>query len=133
MSQENVEMLRRSNAAFNRGDRAAAMAVYHPEVELRDLQPAPDSPERLVGRAALEAYWTQWEDAFADLVAEIEEYIDAGACVVTSTHWRAKGKDTGLPVDLRTADVFEFADGRVVRATLSYRNTDEALKAVGLE
>jgi ketosteroid isomerase-like protein len=132
MSQENVETLERSNAAFNRGDRAGVLADYHPDVEVRDLQPAPDSPERLVGIAAVDAYWAQWQDAFDEFIAEIEEYIDAGDYVITVTHWRARGRGTGLQIDLRTSDVFEFADGKIVRATLAYRNKDEALKAVGL-
>ena len=41
MSQENVEILRRSNVAFNRRDRDAAFADYHPDVEWRDLMHAP--------------------------------------------------------------------------------------------
>src|SRR5690349_11542305 len=118
MSQENVEALRRSNEAFNRGDRESALSAYHPEIELRDLQPAPDAPDQHRGIQALDAYWAQWDDAFEGLTAQIEEYIDAGKCVVTVTHWRGRGKDSGLAVDLRTADVFEFADGRIVRATL---------------
>jgi ketosteroid isomerase-like protein len=133
MSQENVETLRRSNAAFNRGDRATAFADYDSDIEVRDLQPAPDSPGRLVGRSAVDAYWAQWEDAFDEFTAEIEEYIDVGNYVVALTHWRAKGRGTALRVDLCTADVFEFADGKIVRATLAYANKAEALKAVGLE
>jgi ketosteroid isomerase-like protein len=133
LSRENVETLKRSNAAFNRGDREAALAAYHPDVELRDLQPAPDSPELLVGRSAVDAYWAQWEDAFDELTAEMEEYIDLGDHVVTVTHWRARGKGTALPVDLRTADVFEFAGGTIIRATLSYTSRDKALEAVGTQ
>jgi len=132
MAQENVEILKRSNAAFNRRDREAAFADYHPDIELLDLQPAPDSPGRLVGRSAVYAYWAQWEDSFAEFTAEIEQYIEVGDYVVTETHWRATGKDTGLQTDLRTADVFEFADGKIVRATLAYENTDQALKAIEL-
>src|SRR6476660_3238614 len=56
MSEENVEIPGRATVAFNRGDRATAFADYHPEIEYRDLQHAPDSPERLHGRAALAAY-----------------------------------------------------------------------------
>jgi ketosteroid isomerase-like protein len=133
MSEENVETLKRSNAAFNRGDREAALDAYHVEVELYDLQPAPDSPGRLVGRSAIDAYWAQWNEAFDELTADITECLDAGEYVVTSTHWRAKGKETGLQVDLHTTDVFEFAGGKIIRATLSYPNRDEALKAAGLE
>ena len=132
MSRENVEILRRVNAAFNRGDREAVFADYHHDMELRDLQHAPDAPERMSGIDALGAYLDQWEDAFDDFTAEIEEYIDAGAYVLAVTHWRAKGKDSGLAIDLRTVDVVEFADGKIVRVTIGYSNKDEALKAVGL-
>jgi ketosteroid isomerase-like protein len=130
VSDENVETLRRSNAAFNRGDRDAAFADYHPEVDWRDLQPAPDSPELLHGVAAVEEYWALWTEAFDDVSAEVEEYIDAGSCVLTVTHWRAKGRGTGLVVDLKTVDVFEFADGKIARATMSYADKDSALEAI---
>ena len=107
MSQENVESVRRANAAFNRRDPDAAVADYHPDVQWRDLQHAPDAPERLNGRDALLAYWAQWEDAFDDFTAEIEEYIDAGASVVAMTRWRASLPGKGCPPRR------EAADGRV--------------------
>jgi ketosteroid isomerase-like protein len=132
MSQENVEVVRRMNAAFNRRDRDALLAYYHPDVELRDLQHAPDSPELLIGIDAIRAYWTQWDDAFDDFTAEIEECLDAGTYVLTATRWSGTGKDSGLEIDLRAVEVFEFADGKIARLTSGYSDKDEALKAVGL-
>src|SRR5437879_1077878 len=132
MSQANVEILRRVNAAFNRGDRDAVFAGDHHDMQLRDLQHAPDAPERLIGIDALRAYWDQREDAFDDCPAESEGYIDTGAYVRAGSQWRAKGKDSGLAIDLRTVDVAEFADGKLVRVTIGYSNKDEALKAVGV-
>ena len=133
MSRENVETLRRSNASFNRRDRAGVYAEFHPHVEWRDLQHPPDSPERLHGIPPLLAVWDQWEDAFDEFTAEIEEYIDAGDYVLALTHWRATGKDSGLAIDLRTVDVYEFADGKIVRATVGYADKDAALANLGLE
>jgi ketosteroid isomerase-like protein len=49
------------------------------------------------------------------------------------SRWRAKGKESGLTLDQRSADVYEFADGKIVRATMGYTSKDEALKAVGLK
>ena len=132
MSPENEEIVRRMNAAFNRRDRDALLAYYHPDVELRDLQHAPDAPERLIGIDAIRAYWDQWDDAFDDFTAEIEEYLEAGKYVLITTRWRGKGKDSGLAIDQKTVDVYEFADGKIVGVTLSYPDKDAALKAVGL-
>jgi ketosteroid isomerase-like protein len=123
----------RINAAFNRGDLEAMFAYYHPDLEWRDLQHAPDAPERLRGISAVGAYLEQWQDAFDGFTAEIGEYVDAGACVLTTTHWRGKGKDSGVVIDLHTVDVIEIADGRVVRITMGYSTRDEALKAEGLK
>jgi ketosteroid isomerase-like protein len=133
VSQENVEIVRRLNAAFNRRERDAMFAYCHPDVEWRDLQHAPDAPERLRGINAVAAYLDQWDDAFDDFTAEIEEYIDAGACVLTPTHWRAKGRDSGVAIDLHTVDVVELEGGKIIRITIGYSTKDEALKAVGLE
>ena len=42
MSQENVELVRRSNALFNAGDLDAASELTHPDIKFRDLQNAPE-------------------------------------------------------------------------------------------
>ena len=133
MSQENVEIVRRSNAAFNRRDRQGGLADYHPEIEWRDLQPPPDAPECLTGISAVREYWDLWMDAFGEMTAEIEEYIDVGDHVVAVTHWYAKGEGSGVVTDVRAVDVYEFADGKIVRATIGYPDKAEALKAVGLQ
>jgi len=132
MSAENVEILRRSNAAFNRRDPSAAFADFHPDVEWRDLQHDPDTPESIHSRSALLALWERWEDVFDDFAAEIEEYIDVGESVVTVTRWRATGRGSALLVDNRSAEVYEFSDGRVVRATVGYADRAAALAAAGL-
>ena len=133
MSQENVEVVKRSNSAFNSGDRDAAFAEYHPDVEWCDLQHAPDAPESVRGIAAVCAIWDQWDTAFGEFTAEVEEYVDAGEFVVTLTHWHAKGGASGLAIEQRTAELFTFADGQIVRVTLGYPDKGAALKAVGLE
>jgi ketosteroid isomerase-like protein len=132
MSAKNVEIMRRSNAAFNLRDRNAAFADFHPDVEWRDLQHAADALECIHGRSEVLAIWDGWEEVFDDFTAEIEEYIDAGESVVTVTRWRATGKGSALVVETHTADVYEFADGRIIRATVGYADRAAALKAVGL-
>lgn len=133
VSRENVEIVRRANMAFNLGDREGAFADYSPDVEWHDLQHAPDAPERVRGLSALRTIWDQWEQAFDEFTADIEDFIDAGDFVVAVTRWRAKGKGSGLALDLHAADVYEFKGRKIVKVTLGYPpDKHAALKDVGL-
>jgi len=42
-----------------------------------------------------------------------------------------RGHESGVAIDIRQADVFELRNGRVIRVTLGYAGTDDALGAVG--
>jgi ketosteroid isomerase-like protein len=130
MSQGNVDKITRAIAAFNAGDGEGMLADFHPDVEWRDLQHAPDVQERVRGIDSVRRILEQWNDAFDEFTAEIDEYIDAGDCVVTSTHWHAIGKGSGMVLDLRAADVYRFKDGQVVGVTQGYPDKETALESL---
>jgi SnoaL-like domain len=73
----------------------------------------------------------EWEEAFDDFGADIEELIDAGRYVVAVTRWYARGNGSGIVTDVRQADVFEVEEGKVVRVTLAYPDKHAALTVVG--
>ena len=64
---ENLEIARRANEPFNAGEIEAAFALFHPEVEFRDLQHAPDLPEAVNGRDAVGVVLAHWSDAYDEL------------------------------------------------------------------
>jgi ketosteroid isomerase-like protein len=132
MSQENVEIARHVNAAFNRGDVEAALSWYAPDAELRDLQSAPDQPLSVKGTEEMLKVWVAWTGAFDDFRAEVDEYIDAGDVVIASTRWWGHGKESGLMIDNRQYDSFAFETGKIVSVVLGYRSRTEALAAAGL-
>jgi ketosteroid isomerase-like protein len=132
MSQENVEVVRRGNAAFNRGDYEGFAESLHPEVEFRDHAHAADVTETLKGAQALLSLLSEWRESFDDFRAEISEYIEAGDHVVCVTRWTGKGKASDAAVDVTQVDVYEVRKGKIVRATLAYPDKTTALEAVGL-
>src|SRR3954453_8854877 len=132
MSQENVEVVRRGNAALNNGDYAGWAESLHPEVEFRDLAHAADTSETLRGREALGSLWSEWLQAFEVFRAEISEYLDSGDQVVCVTRWVGKGRTSDIAVDVFQVDVYELRDGKVIRVTLAYPDKATALEAVGL-
>jgi ketosteroid isomerase-like protein len=132
MSQENIEVVRRGNAAFNRGDYEGFAEGLHPKVAFRDRVHAADAPETLRGKQALLSLLSEWQESFDDFRAEISEYIDTGDHVVCVTRWTGRGKASDAIVDVSQVDVYEVRQGKVVRAMLAYPDKTTALAAVGL-
>jgi hypothetical protein len=52
--------------------------------------------------------------------------------VICDTRWYGTGRESNVPIDVRQADVCEFRDAKIIRVTLGYATTAEALEAVGL-
>jgi hypothetical protein len=136
MSQENVDILRWAVEMANAGEvekmEAVAEAMYHPDAEARDLQPAPGTPEVMKGRAAIVAVWKQWLEVLDDWRIEPREIVDADPWVVSDVHWYAKGKGSDITIDWRVAEAHHFTDGKIDRSIFGYPDVATALEAVGL-
>ena len=133
MSQENVEVVKRAAALWNAGDWDGAFALYHPDVEYRDLRQVPDLPEVLHGLSGIRRVAALWTGVYDEFRPEVYEYIDADPWVVCDARWFGTSKDSDIPVDIREADAYEVQDGKIVRAIMGYLDVQAALKAVGLE
>jgi ketosteroid isomerase-like protein len=129
VSQENVEVVRRSLDAFARQGPEAALPFLDREVVIVD----PDLPGggRFEGHEGFLAFVSQVLDAFEDYRVEPEEFLDAGERVVVFLHHQARGKGSGAPIELRDAQVWTIAEDRATRIDL-YLDRGEALDAVGL-
>ena len=133
MSQENVEVIKRVNAALNAGDIEAALQDHVANATLRDLANGPDQASVIEGTDGIREAFTLWTDAFDQLRADIEEFSDAGDAVICAVRWHGHGKASGVSIDVRQFDLFEFRDGKIVRVTLGLKSKAEALEAAGLE
>ena len=133
MPEENVETAKRANAALNRGDFDGLVQVFAADAVLQDLQNAPDQPVTVEGVQAIRQSLSLWADAFDELRIDIEEYIDGPNAVICAAHWQGQGKTSGISIDVHQFDLYEFREGRVVRAILGFRSRNEALQAAGLQ
>jgi len=92
MSQENVEIMRLSIAAYERGDWDEATAHLAPDVIWEVGQ---ELPAR--GPAAVRDMWTRWNDGWERLDMITDEIIDAGDKVfVAMHHYRGRGRLSGV-------------------------------------
>jgi ketosteroid isomerase-like protein len=130
MSEENVEIARQANAAFNSGDPNAFLEFFAADIELVDLASAPDQQTAVKGREAVRETVSLWTGAFDQLRVDVDEYTDIGGAVICSAHWQGQGKSSGISIDVRQFDLYEFRDGKAVRTTLGYKTKDEALDAL---
>jgi ketosteroid isomerase-like protein len=129
MSQENVELVRRSYEAFNR-DPEDWFATFDSEVEFEDLQPPPDARGSGRGLDAFRAYAAEILEVFEEFRCELEESIDEGNYVVSVVRYWGKGRQSALEVDFKAVDVHEIRDGKIIRLTSGYPDKVAALRAV---
>ena len=130
VSEENVELIRQVEAAFNRGDLDAMVELIGPDAEWEISKENP-SARTLHGRDEIRAYLADWRDTVDGLHYEAIRYIDAGDAVVQigMMSSRVGGGDSQLTAAL--AFVTRFRDGVPVR-TEEYLDSDDALAAAGV-
>lgn len=132
MSQENVDLVRRSVESFSTGDLDRyASEFLSPDVEWRTAAEDPDAATHR-GWQSFKRYVAQWMDSFDGLRAEVEEYIDAGDDrVMTWVRWTGRGRTSAADADWHLAIVYTLRDGVIVRGE-EYFDRAEALEAAGL-
>jgi ketosteroid isomerase-like protein len=126
MSQENVEVVRRSIAAYRAGRWDEATAYLAPDVVWEVGQ---ELPAR--GPAAVREMWSRWNDGWERLDVESEEIIDAGDKVFVAMHYQGRGRLSGVAVDQWVFEVHTFRDGQCV-SKVDFETRPEALAAAGL-
>ena len=127
MSQDNVEIMRRGFEHFLATGEIRAHADLVWDVSRLGW---PDQ-QIYAGAEGENQFMAEWADAWDDWEMEAENYLDAGERVVVIVNQRGRSKATGIPVDMRFAQVWSFRDGQAIRMQM-YASVDEALEAVGL-
>jgi ketosteroid isomerase-like protein len=127
MSQENVEIMRRGYEQFKATGEIRAHADLVWDVSNLGW---PDQQVYSGPEGAMQ-FNAEWAAAWDDWELEPKDYVDAGECVVVIVDQRGRSKATGIPVEMRFAQVWTLRDRQAIRMQL-YASVDEALQAVGL-
>ena len=127
MSQENVEAMRRGYERFV----ATGEIRAHPDLVWDVSKLGWPGQQIYSGPEGANQFNAEWADAWDDWEFAPEDYIDAGEYVVVIVNQRGRSKATGIPVDMRFAQVWSFRDGQAIRMQM-YASVDEALEAAGL-
>jgi ketosteroid isomerase-like protein len=131
MSQENVEIVREVFKDFNSEDIGRIVAAVHPELEVVIPPEVSAEPDTYLGPEGIRRYFQSFQDAMDEIRFEPERLWDAGDSVVVSLRVTAKGRQTAIAVEQRSAGVWTIRDGQIIRVR-SYASLAAALQAVGL-
>jgi ketosteroid isomerase-like protein len=132
MSQENVDLVRRSWEAFNTGGLDAIEQFWHPDIEWRAAEGEVDDIGAFRGRERMRRYYADWLEMLDDWHAEVEEIVfDDDERVAAMIRTSARGRASGAPSEGRYAIVYTVRDGQIVSGR-EYVTREQALEAVGL-
>ena len=132
MSQENLEIVRRSFEAFNRRDLSAAVADYAPEYEYVSSGVITDAGTVYRGPEQYKRFVeTMFFAEFSEVRAEINELIDTENQVLITQTLHARGRQSGAETSWTFYQVVTFSDGKVTRGQ-GFAERADALAAVGL-
>ena len=131
MSQENVELVEGTWAAFQRGDVAAMRATCHPDVLIVQPPEVPDT-KTYSGLAGVKEAVEDWPKQWDDFQFEVLELIDVSDTqLVSVTRHRGHGAMSGIEVDAIVAYVHTIRDGKLTRLDMFF-SKEQALEATGL-
>lgn len=127
MSQENVDLIRLGYEHFS----ATGEIRTNPDLVWDVSRLGWPDQQIYAGSEGANQFNAEWADAWDDWEMEPEDFIDAGERVVVILTQRGRSKATGIPVEMRFAQVWTLRDGRGVRMEL-YGSVEEALEEVGV-
>jgi ketosteroid isomerase-like protein len=131
MSQENVEIARRSLDAFSRGNLDAVLETLAPAFEMHPSGRFMDTQRVYRGRAGWIEFWGEFRAAWEDVAVSIERMEAVDDRVLTLGKIGGKGRESGVAVEAEAAWVHTVNDGLIVRVQ-TFATWDAALEAVGL-
>jgi ketosteroid isomerase-like protein len=127
MARDNVETVRAIIAAVPDWDEVRSL--LHPDVRL-DQRRMPDG-SLSEGRDAFVAYSRRWFGTWDELRLTPERFIEEGDRVLALMTVEGRGKGSGVPVVIHSADVWTVRDGKIL-SLVGYPDRAEALAEMGI-
>lgn len=128
---ENSEIVRSIIAAWAEGDVEYIVARIAEDGELIPLR-AQLEGTTYRGREGARRFWEDLHADWEDLELPVEELRDLGDRVLTLGRFTARGRASGVDLDVPIGQIWKLRDGEVVWMK-AFSDPAEALRAAGLE
>ena len=132
MSQEkNVELVRQSYEAWNRGDLEWVLDHITPDYEWRTAQLFPDTEAVYSGREGFRQFWNTFREPWETLLIEVERIEPIGDDrVLALLRFHGRGRE-GVEVTLEYANLVTIENG-MGSLNVGFADWQSALEAAGL-
>jgi ketosteroid isomerase-like protein len=127
----NAEVVERLISAFTEGDVAAALAELDPEVELFPIR-AQLEGTNYRGHEGYRRVLADFEEDWEELRLIPEQLRESGDRVLVTGRMVARGKASGVELDIPLALLYQLRDRKVVRLE-SFADPDEGIRAAGID
>jgi ketosteroid isomerase-like protein len=131
MPDSDFEVIRRAWAAASRADEEEMRRGYHPEIEAVPFGASMEGkvyrgPDGVLGwwRDEILATWQTFQ-------VIPQEFVRVGDKVLVTGRWHARGKESGVELDIAATWVIEVRDGKIVYWQ-TYTDHGQALRDVGM-
>ena len=133
MSQENVEIVRRTIEAYNAGDREASFDFIAEDVEIYPDASRFVEAKPLRGREQFRRFLVDldqgWEGSATGAIKEVFPVGDDR--VVARAEWGGKGRASGIDLRSSLSSIYTIEDGKIIRIGYFFDHA-KALEAAGL-
>jgi ketosteroid isomerase-like protein len=112
----NVEIMQDLYEAFGRGDIEGVLALFDPQIEVREAEGNPFQPDGTVwigGEAVTENEFVKLGSEWDGFTATPMAFHDAGDVVVVEARYTGRYKETGMGLDAQACHVWKLRDGKV--------------------
>jgi ketosteroid isomerase-like protein len=126
----NTELLRAGYDAWNRGDLDAWLELLDPDIVIRTSGAFPDFAPEYRGLEPARKFWRQMLEPWEDFRIEVEQIEEEGDIVAAGIRFVARGRDSGVDVELRFGSGIRVRDGVAVELVnrRSFEEVREALR-----
>jgi ketosteroid isomerase-like protein len=132
VAESNVELIRRGLETLNQEGVEALLPLIHPRFEVTTPPGLAAEPDTYRGPEGIRRYFESFYEAMDRVEFEPERFIPVGELVVVPAILRTRGRTSGIETEQRIVQVWELADGKVIRVRV-FATLEEAMAAAGDE
>ena len=127
MAESEIELIRRSMAAFNRRDVEGMVATTHAEGEMFPFR-AQLEGQPYLGHEGIRQFLRDMYEDWSSFEVTMDEFQELRGRVLAIGHIEGVSRSSGVAVGGEAGFLFEFRDGLIAKA-MSYSDPEEARRA----